>query len=72
MAHDDKLSGQLLFDIANRLPGILKSRYLKSLDERSLNLKSPWVQVFAEIRRSRDYNDDDKTNEPLWVACELQ
>ena len=50
-AHGDanKLSGQLLFDIANRLPGILKSRYLQSLDQRSLNLTSPGFESLQKF-----------------------
>ena len=42
-AHDEveKLSGQLLIDTANRLPSLLKRRYLDYLNKRNLNLNSP-------------------------------
>ena len=42
-AHDEveKLSGQLLIDTANRLPSLLKRRYLGYLNKRNLNLNSP-------------------------------
>ena len=42
-AHDEveKLSGQLLLDVANRLPGVLKRRYLDCLDQSGLNLDRP-------------------------------
>ena len=41
--HDEveKLSGQLLQDVANRLPGVLKRWYLDCLDQRGLNLNRP-------------------------------
>ena len=50
-AHDDvnKLSGQLLFDIANRLPGILKRRYLDSLDKKGLNLSHHGFESLREF-----------------------
>ena len=39
-AHDEieKLSGQLLLDVANRLPGVLKRRYLDYLKQVGLDL----------------------------------
>ena len=42
-AHDEieKLSGQLLLDVAGRLPGVLKRRYLDYLTQRGLNLNRP-------------------------------
>ena len=42
-AHDEveKLSGQLLLDVANRLPGVLKRWYLDYLDQKGLNLNRP-------------------------------
>ena len=42
-AHDelDKLSGQLMLDTVNRLPGVLKRRYLDYLDKKSINLHQP-------------------------------
>ena len=42
-AHDEigKLSGQLLMDVANRLPGVLKRRYLDFLSRKGLNLNRP-------------------------------
>ena len=42
-AHDEveRLSGQLLIDTANRLPSLLKRRYLDYLNKRNLNLNSP-------------------------------
>ena len=42
-AHDDaeKLSGQLLLDVANRLPGVPKRRYLDYLSQRGLSLNKP-------------------------------
>ena len=42
-AHDEvgKLSGQLLLDTANRLPGVLKRRYLDYLAKMGLNLNQP-------------------------------
>ena len=41
--HDEveKLSGQPRLDVANRLPGVLKRRYLDCLDQRGLNLNRP-------------------------------
>ena len=50
-AHDDvdKLSGQLLFDIANRLPGILKRRYLDFLDKKGLNLSHPGFESLRKF-----------------------
>ena len=42
-AHDEvgKLSGQLLLDVARRLPGVLKRRYLDYLAQMKLNLNRP-------------------------------
>ena len=49
-AHDEaeKLSGQLLLDVANRLPGVLKRRYLDYLSQRGLSLNKPG---FESLRR---------------------
>ena len=49
-AHDEaeKLSGQLLLDVANRLPGVLKRRYLDYLLQRVLSLNKPG---FESLRR---------------------
>ena len=49
-AHDEaeKLSGQLLLDVANRLPGVLKRRYLDYLSHRGLSLNKPG---FESLRR---------------------
>ena len=46
-AHDEaeKLSGQLLFDIASRLPNVLKRRYLDFLDKKDLNLSRPFESL---------------------------
>ena len=42
-AHNEieKLSGQLLLDVANRLPGVLKRRYLDYLNHLGLDLNKP-------------------------------
>ena len=42
-AHNEieKLSGQLLLDVANRLPGVLKQRYLDYLNHLGLDLNKP-------------------------------
>ena len=42
-AHDEvgKLSGQLLMDVANRLPGVLKRRYLDYLSQHGFDLNCP-------------------------------
>ena len=42
-AHNEieKLSGQLLLDVANRLPGVLKRRYLDCLNHLGLDLNKP-------------------------------
>jgi len=42
-AHDEyhKLSGQLMIDIANRLPNVLKRRYLDYLDKNGMSLNQP-------------------------------
>ena len=43
-AHNEikKLSGQLLLDVANRLPGVLKRQYLDYLNNLGLDLNKPW------------------------------
>ena len=50
-AHDEaeKLSGQLLFDIASRLPNVLKRRYLDFLDKKGLNLSRPGFESSREF-----------------------
>ena len=50
-AHDelDKLSGQLMLDTANRLPGVLKRRYLDYLDKKSINLNQPGFESLREF-----------------------
>ena len=50
-AHDelDKLSGQLMLDTANRLPGVLKRRYLDYLDKKSVNLNQPGFESLREF-----------------------
>ena len=52
-AHDqiDKLSGQLLLDTANRLPGNLKRRYLDFLDRTCIDLNQPNVEGFNSLRK---------------------
>ena len=42
-AHNEieKLSGQLLLDVANRLPGVLKPRYLDYLNHLGLDFNKP-------------------------------
>ena len=45
----DKLSEQLLLDVANRLPGSLKRRYIDYLDRRS-NLDRPDFEGFEALR----------------------
>ena len=62
-AHDEaeKLSGQLLLDVANRLPGVLKRRYLDYLSRRGLSLNKPgfeslrWFVVHELGVRTSDY-----------------
>ena len=50
-AHDelDKLSGQLMLDTANRLPGVLKRRYLDYLDKKNINLNQPGFESLREF-----------------------
>ena len=50
-AHDelDKLSGQLMLDTANRLPGVLKRRHLDCLDKKSINLNQPGLESCANL-----------------------
>ena len=49
-AHDEaeKLSGQLLLDVANRLPGVVKRRYLAYFSQRGLSLNK---LGFKSLRR---------------------
>ena len=44
----EKLSGQLLLDTANRLPNVLKRRYLDYLDKNNISLNQP---SFESLRR---------------------
>ena len=50
-AHDEaeKLSGQLLLDVANRLQGVLKRRYLDYLSQRGLSLNKPGFESFRRF-----------------------
>ena len=50
-AHDEyqKLSGQLLMDVANRLPGTLKRRYLDHLARLKLDLNRPGFDSLREF-----------------------
>ena len=50
-AHDEveKLPGQLLLDVANRLPGVLKRRYLDCLEQRRLNLNRPGFESLRKF-----------------------
>ena len=50
-AHDEfqKLSGQLLLDVANRLPGTLKRRYLDYLARWNLDLNHPGFDSLREF-----------------------
>ena len=50
-AHNEvqKLSGQLLFDTASRLPNLLKRRYLDYLDKRNLNMSEPGFESLREF-----------------------
>ena len=50
-AHNEvqKLSGQLLFDTASRLPNLLKRRYLDYLDKRNLNMSEPGFELLREF-----------------------
>ena len=45
----DNLSGQLMLDTANRLPGVLKRRYLDYLDKKSINLNQPGFESLREF-----------------------
>ena len=47
----EKLSGQLLLDIANRLPVNLKRRYLDELDKSLLDLNQPSFDGFELLRK---------------------
>ena len=49
--HDEveKLSGQLLLDVANRLPGALKRQYLDCLEQRGLNLNRPGFESLRKF-----------------------
>ena len=50
-AHDEveKLSGQLLVDVANRLPGVLKRRYLDYLKKSGLDLNRPGFESLRKF-----------------------
>ena len=50
-AHNEvqKLSGQLLFDTASRLPNLLKRRCLDYLDKRNLNMSEPEFESLREF-----------------------
>ena len=50
-AHDelDKLSGQLMLDTANRLPGVLKRRYLDYLKKEGFSLNQPGFESLREF-----------------------
>ena len=50
-AHDEveKLSGQLLMNVANRLPGVLKRRYLDYLKKLSLDLNRPGFESLRKF-----------------------
>ena len=50
-AHNEveKLSGQLLMDVANRLPGVLKRRYLDHLSHKRLDLNRPGFDSLREF-----------------------
>ena len=45
----EKLSRQLLLDVANRLPGVLKRRYLDCLEQRGLNLNRPGFESLGKF-----------------------
>ena len=47
----EKLSGQLLLDIANRLPANLKRRYLDELDKSLLDLNQPSFESFELLHK---------------------
>ena len=48
-AHDEmeKLSGQLLLDVANRPPGVLKRRYLDCLSQEGVSLNKPGFELLS-------------------------
>ena len=50
-AHDEveKLSGQLLIDTGNRLPSLMKRRYLDYLNKRNLYLNSPGFDFLRDF-----------------------
>ena len=48
----EKLSGQLLLDIANRLPANLKRHYLDKIDKSLLDLNQPSFEDFELLRKS--------------------
>ena len=45
----DKLSGQLTLDTANRLPGVLKRRYLDYLNKEGFSLNQPGFEPLREF-----------------------
>ena len=45
----EKLSEQLLLDVANRLPGVLKRRYLDCFEQRGLNLNRPGFESLRKF-----------------------
>ena len=45
----EKLSGQLLLDVANCLPGVLKRRYLDCLEQRGLNVNRPGFESLRKF-----------------------
>ena len=45
----EKLSGQLLLDVANCLPGVLKHKYLNSLEHKDLNLNRPGFESLRKF-----------------------
>ena len=50
-AHDEvhKLSGQLLLDSADRLPNLLKRRYLDFLDKKHLDMRHPGFESLRDF-----------------------
>ena len=50
-AHDelDKLFGQSMLDTPNRLPGLLKRKYLDYFDKKSINLNQPRFETLCEF-----------------------
>ena len=59
-AHDEveKLSGQLLMDVANRLPGVLKRPYLDYLKKSGLDLNSPGFESLRQFVVKRTKHND--------------